>query len=353
MKIIERYPSGLRIFMGKGIWVLLTPLRYLLAAAFRFSVLFNTDKRKKNGAEKVEIAGDGSPLTISIGNLEVGGGGKTPAAISIAENIAETGGRPVIVTRGYKGSAERAGKSVVISARKDAFEAEGEEYITADLFIERLGIGSSPEERVKALGDEAVLLAGRGFSVVVDPVRKRGVRIAARLFNPTHILLDDAFQHREIERDLDILLLDHAKPFGNGWVLPAGTLREPPSAAARSDAVIFTRAAGEAVPKKARKHLKDKKVYFARHIPSGLRDRAGELRPFSVCDGKEVILFSGIARPDSFESTLRELGVDPAASIRFPDHHYYTEDDVSEIISEGTDQSIFVTTEKDLSLIHI
>ncbi|MBN2185794.1 MAG: tetraacyldisaccharide 4'-kinase [Candidatus Krumholzibacteriota bacterium] len=347
MKIIERYPSGLRIFMGKGGWALLNPVRYLLAVSFRAYLLFHADDRKRKAAGKAEGKGGHTPVTISIGNIEVGGSGKTPAAISIAGNIAEVGGRPVIVTRGYKGSAERAGKSVVISGPGDSFESEGDDYITEDLFIERLERGGSLQDRVKALGDEALLLAVRGFPVVVDPDRRRGVRVASGLFDPTHILLDDAFQNRKIERDIDILLLDHEKPFGKGWIVPAGTLREPPSAAARADAVIFTRASSREIPKKAVRHLKGKKLYFARHNPSGLRDRSGELRPFSVCDGKELIIFSGIARPDSFESTLLEIGLHPAVSIRFPDHHFYTEEDVAGIISAGTGSSIFITTEKD------
>ncbi len=346
MKIIERYDSVVKIFLGKGYWALLTPVRYLLAAFYRVFLSLAGNCRKA-ADDRGEGRTNGAPITISIGNIEVGGGGKTPAAIAIAGNIRRAGGAPVIVTRGYRSYAESAGRSVVIPGPGRSLEEEGEDYIIERMFLDHVRAKYSCTDRVKALGDEAARLAARGFPVVIAKDRTRGLKVATRLFDPTHLILDDAFHKFRIRKDIDLLLLDHARPFGRGWVLPAGTLREPPSSVRRSDAVIFTRSSGEDVPEEAERFLPGKKVYFSRHLPSGLRDRTGDLKPFSVCTGRKVVSFSGIARPESFESALIDVGLEPEVSIRFQDHHPYSEKDVSGILAEGTDRSVYITTEKD------
>ncbi|MBN2071334.1 MAG: tetraacyldisaccharide 4'-kinase [Candidatus Krumholzibacteriota bacterium] len=347
MEIIERYDRRLRVFAGRGGWAFLLPLRYLLAALY-WEYLYLSRRYgtgKKEGRERQESG----PLTISIGNIEIGGGGKTPAVIAFAGAVKKAGGKPVIVTRGYRGAAERAGKSVVISAENGAWHQEDEDYISAELFISRLVSEGRVEKDAEAaaFGDEAAMLARRGFIVIVDPVRDRAVRTATRLFGPTHIFLDDAFQQREIWKDIDILLLDHDAPLGKGWLLPAGTLREPGSSARRADVVIFTRATDRTVPERVRRYVEGKKIFFAEHLPSGLRDQRGKILPFSVCQGREVILFSGIARPDSFESTVRKVGIEPVRSIRYPDHASYTKEEIERILSEGSGSTVFITTEKD------
>ncbi|MBN1884582.1 MAG: tetraacyldisaccharide 4'-kinase, partial [Candidatus Krumholzibacteriota bacterium] len=196
-------------------------------------------------------------------------------------------------------------------------------------------------------GDEACLYASRGIPVVIDPDRSRGVSAATSLFDPTHVILDDAFQHRAVWRDLDILLLDHERPFGNGQLMPLGTLREPAGAAARADAIVFTRAAGRTIPGEAERWTRGKPVLFSRHVPTRLLAPGGRILPLDALANRRVLLFSGIARPASFESLAAPLCGEAVASVRFEDHHRYTDADIRLLVETAGGETALVTTEKD------
>ena len=351
MKVIEKYPAGLRMFMGKGGWLMLSPLRYMLSMTYRTFLFLSGDRirsiRRSERSSNRSVTETPFPVIISIGNLEVGGGGKTPCTIALAENIRKMGGEPVIITRGYGSLAEKAGKSVVILSGTGKAGGNNIDYLTLAELMDSQGMDGSDEDRVIALGDEVMLYRDRGFSVIIDPERKRAVALAKKLFSPSHILLDDAFQRRDVERDVDLLLLDQKEPFGNGWILPAGRLREPSYAVERADAVIFTRAVDNEVPGKARKLVEGKKVYFAKHVITGLRDRSGEPCSFSVLENRDIVLYSGIARPESFERNIRNLCVDPVLSLRFPDHHPYSRGDIDYLMAQIPEEAVIITTEKD------
>ena len=156
-------------------------------------------------------------MVISVGNLSVGGTGKTPMTIYLANLIQDFGNKAVVISRGYKGRAEKAGG------------------IVSDGKVLLMG----PE----TAGDEPYMMAVKlkNVPVIVGKNRFEAGMLAVRTFKPEVLVLDDAFQHLKLERDLDLVLLDCQRPFGNGHMLPRGIMREPVSALSRADALILTR----------------------------------------------------------------------------------------------------------------
>ena len=186
---------------------------------------------------------------VSIGNLCVGGTGKTPMTLYAAGLLQQMGYRVCILSRGYKGRAENSG-GVVTDGKTVLMDAD-------------------------AAGDEPVMMAQslRDAPVVVGKNRVKSGKDAVTAFHPDIILLDDGFQHRKLFRDVNILLLDYEKPFGNRRLIPRGRLREPPGAMARCDAVVFTRSKADALHDKRNLlcspyiDVRTKPVFFARHVP--------------------------------------------------------------------------------------
>jgi len=266
---------------------------------------------------------------ISVGNLTAGGTGKTPFVILLAGEIRNRGVPPAVVVRGYKG--RREGQTVVVS--------DGETV--------RLGY---PEA-----GDEALLLARKlpGVPVIMAADRVAGCRVAMRDLGAQVILLDDAFQHLKVARDLDILLLDRENPLGYGYLLPRGLLREPASAIRRADLLVMTGAGDSSMLPKASsliRHMGAKPVLQAVFTPTVFTDsKTGHAIAGEDLRGEEVVAFSGIANPPAFERTLRSQGIHPKHHVIFPDHHPYAPSDLIEIarrMQEGGAR-IALTTEKD------
>jgi len=260
---------------------------------------------------------------ISIGNLTVGGTGKTPLTVMVARIVKEAGYLPAIISRGYKGKGEK-GVNIV---------AAEEEILLPP----------------SVAGDEPALMASklRGIPVLTGHDRVKVGEIAVKTFSPDCLICDDTFQHRRLHRDLDILLIRAKHPFGNGRLLPAGPLREPKEAMNRANVIIFTLKGEEPFPTFtdlptpnfiARLEAKDL------FIPS-----TGESRPLSFLAGKRVCAFAGIAEPASFARTLREQGAEPVSFLPFPDHYPYTTKDMKKIeaIAEEARADIICTTEKD------
>ncbi len=267
---------------------------------------------------------------ISIGNLTTGGAGKTPLAMYIADLLKRSGYRVVIVSRGYKGSAEKTGG------------------IVSD--------GKTIRMDVKQAGDEPYLMATRmdGIPVIVGSNRYRAGRQAILTFNPDILLLDDAFQHIQLKRDLNLCLCDAKKPFGNSRLIPRGMLREPVEHLRRADAVVLTRHNGsKGSPRNVRiiqKYLPGKPIFKCSHIPSGLREHAsGKTHNIEILTGRKVLAFSGIAKNDDFAALLSELGYNIVKFMPFPDHYRYSNSDVTKILQAAKDLNVdyIVTTEKD------
>lgn len=257
---------------------------------------------------------------ISVGNLTVGGTGKTPMTIFIGKMVFNSGWRPVIVSRGYKGNSKA--KVNVVSTERE--------------------ILLSPKEA----GDEPVLMAKklRGIPVITGKDRFKAGMLACERFAPDVIICDDAFQHRRLARNLDILLISAARPFGNGRLLPAGPLREPIESLKRADIIVAT--------KKGRENPTSPlpPAFTARLVKSGLFHPETEaFSPPEILRGKRVFAFAGIAEPDSFLEMLKETGAEIVRFLTFPDHYPYTRQDLEQIkgIALRERCEYTCTTEKD------
>ncbi|KAA0892029.1 tetraacyldisaccharide 4'-kinase [Oryzomonas rubra] len=259
---------------------------------------------------------------ISVGNITVGGTGKTPATAFIARLLIARGLKVAVLSRGYGGSME------------------GQTAIVADGDATRLDAGQC--------GDEPYLLAATvpGLMVVMGADRQRAGLLAMEQLSPDIFLLDDGFQHLRLQRDLNILLVDCAHPFGNGWTLPAGLLREPISAVQRADLIIHTRCPLGFSPAP----LAGKPACSARHrLGAALPLSGGPLVSFDALRGTKVLAFAGIGEPDPFFEELRTLGLDVVRTIPFPDHAAYTPAQLAGLgeAFRGCGAEYAVTTEKD------
>lgn len=252
---------------------------------------------------------------VSVGNLTLGGTGKTPMVKWIARWFTERGVRVAIVSRGYGATA--GGKN------DEALELEQ----------------SLPE-----------------VPHVQNPDRVAGALAAIDQFDCQLILLDDGFQHRRLARDLDIALLDASAPFGFEHVFPRGMLREPIAGLERANVVCLTRADQLAAPDRDMIRRRVAKLApmaawcEAAHAPSELRNARGQTRPIAAIAGRRVAAFCGIGNPTAFRRTLDELGGEIAFWREFPDHHAYSASDRAELAAAigGTSSELVLTTHKDL-----
>jgi tetraacyldisaccharide 4'-kinase len=189
--------------------------------------------------------------------------------------------------------------------------------------------------------------------VAIGADRVAAARLLVRSCSPEILLLDDAFQHRRLARDLDLLLVDGRDPWGNGRMLPRGPLREPVASLARADAFILTRSTGQ-IPADLASALErfnpDAPVFHCRLEPRGFVTGEGEAVGLASLKGFSAFAFCGIARPERFEDDLRGLGVRIAGARRFADHHRFRRGDLEEIVLEARRcrADVLVTTEKDL-----
>jgi tetraacyldisaccharide 4'-kinase len=257
---------------------------------------------------------------VSVGNLVVGGSGKTPVVAAIARLLRDTGHRPAILTRGY--------------ARKQ--KADG------------VVVVSDPErvlEPVERAGDEPLMLAQAlpGTPVLVSPDRYLAGRLAETRFGCTVHILDDGFQHLQLARTIDVLVVSPGDL--SERVLPSGRLREGLDAAAGADAVLVSGTADDVG-----------RVSLALKVPTAFRveSRFGSLRPLGngeapAAAGARVLAVAGIARPERFFRALRDQGWNVVGERAFADHHWYTTRDLAEINNAAQEARarIIVTTEKD------
>jgi tetraacyldisaccharide 4'-kinase len=273
---------------------------------------------RPGAAERVGIP------VVSVGNVTVGGTGKTPIVGWLVRRLQERGHRPAIVSRGYWGKA-----------------GEGPLVVSS---------GEGPQVEAEICGDEPYLLATQlpRAIVVVGSNRVAGCRKAAEL-GADLVVLDDGFQHRRLARDLDVVLLDAHSPFGNYHLLPAGLLREPVSGLRRADLIVITRSRpGEnfmVLERVIRRHNTEAPVLRAGHRRAGFVDSHGRQAPRP----NRAVAFCGIGNPAAFITDLEAEGLEVVTWRTFRDHLNYTVEqwrELSEIALR--EEAILVTTEKDM-----
>jgi tetraacyldisaccharide 4'-kinase len=266
---------------------------------------------------------------VSVGNLTVGGTGKTPAVELAVQTLADLGHRPAVVSRGYR----RRSRGLQIVAD------------TASIRLE-------PEEA----GDEPFLLARRlpGVPVVVAASRHAAARLACERFGVTAVVLDDGLQHRTLAKNLEIVMVRASRPWGNGHLLPRGPLREPLSALRHADLVVATTGAAEedldAVRAAVARHAPGVPVLAARATPVECWEARGmRQRPLGDLAGQRLLAFAGIAAPRAFAATLDELRVEVAGWAPLADHHWYSQDELRRLDARAAQLGAagLVTTEKD------
>jgi tetraacyldisaccharide 4'-kinase len=261
---------------------------------------------------------------ISVGNITMGGTGKTPTVLMLTRELMARGLSVAVLTRGYGGSLE--GETRVVSDGKTLLLTPAE------------------------AGDEPCLLASSlpGLMVIMGSDRYSAGKLALSGFTPDCFILDDGFQHQRLARDLDIVLLDSSSPFGNGRTVPAGFLREPLSALKRAGLVIFTRCEpGATLPEKLPVEVNQ---CCSSHMLTGYTPlRGGDLHPFTGLDGRRIIAFCGIAAPASFFEALELCGVKLVSTLAFPDHTEYGPKEMEALgrLKRQFRADCFITTAKD------
>lgn len=270
---------------------------------------------------------------ISIGNISAGGTGKTPAVIFLARLLTGKGRKVAVLSRGYKGEKDRTGQTMIVNA------------------------GTSPRQA----GDEPVLIARRlpGVPVLVGRNRYQSGRLGLKEFGTEVFILDDGFQHLILRRNLDLVLIDAARPFFQP-LLPRGYLREPPASLERAGGVILTRI-DQAVPEdveRLHRYLQSKfpgkKVFHARYYSPGLQEwrfwrHYPEEARFLDPAGKKAGVFAGVAFPASVCRTLEQMGVAVTGSLFLPDHEPVTPEELINFSRQCEEKGaqLLVTTEKD------
>ncbi len=300
------------------------PLR-LLSLLYGFAVRVRLALYSLGALKRKRIA---QPV-VSVGNLTLGGTGKTPTVMNIAAVLKDGGRHPAVVSRGY-GRRDESSCLVV---------SDGDRVLVDS----RTG------------GDEPVLIGAsiRGLPVLVCRDRFRAATLAHERFGSDVVILDDGFQHVRLQRDLDIVLIDATDPFGNGSLFPAGILREPVSALMRAQAVLITGTDRVADLESLRTTVARETgatIFTSRLVPKDLAEvMTGDVRQLTALGDADVLAFSGIARPSSFLDLLRALGATVREEIIFPDHYAYTRQDLAKLFQRASDTgvSMIVTTEKD------
>ena len=288
-------PGALRAFLG--------------AAALPYAVAMRI--RRWAYRRRILPARSVAAPVICVGNLTTGGTGKTPMTAWVVDHLRRLGRQPAVLTRGYQ-----------------------------------RGPGKSDEARL--------LERACGVPVVINPDRVAGAK-AAIAAGADVLVMDDGFQHRRIRRDLDIVLIDATNPFGFGWCLPRGLLREPVSALRGADALVVTRS--DAVAPEALPPLRDRLARLAPeavlcsaiHAPVALLDEANRAEPPDAVSGRRVCAFCGIGNPAHFFQVLEALGGRVLATRALDDHVTYTKALLRSLRELGArcGAEIFITTQKD------
>lgn len=286
-------------------------------------------------------------LVVSIGNLSCGGTGKTPVVEVFARTLCQQGRKVAVLSRGYR-SKERS----MLTKLRQKFSSRRNEVppkVVSDgrnLLLDSAFAGDEPYMLASNLKDVVVL---------VDKDRVKSGLYAIEEFETDTLILDDGFQYLNLKPHINIMLIDSTDPFGNHHVLPRGILREPIKNLRRADYIFLTKSNGG-------NHLRHLKTFIARHNhraeiiecchrPQYLEEvyAKDKRHPLSALQGKKIAALSGIAKPESFEDFLRELGAEVITTEHYADHHRYRQQEVINFInaSKLAGAEMIITTEKD------
>lgn len=282
---------------------------------------------------------------IAIGNLTVGGTGKTPVVEKFARELKDQGRTVAILSRGYRSKPPPLTRRLLdkLLLREESTPPR----VVSD--------GRSLLLDSETAGDEPFMLASnlRDVVVLVDKDRVKSGRYAIEKFGCDTLLLDDGFQYWKLRgRRMDIVLIDRQQPFGNEYLLPRGTLREPPAHLARASTVFITKSDGDtqALRERISRCNPGAGIIECVHHPLYLEDVfTAERHGLTLLEGRKVASFSGIAQPESFEESLMTLGADLVYAKRFADHHRFTQQEILNAINRGKKRQaeFIVTTQKD------
>ncbi len=282
---------------------------------------------------------------IAIGNLTLGGTGKTPVVEKFARELRDAGRTVAILSRGYR--SKPAPLHIQFLNKILLREDQTPPRVVSD--------GKSLLLDSEMAGDEPYMLASnlKDVVVLVDKDRVKSGRYAIEKFGCDTLLLDDGFQYWELRgRRHDVVLIDCQQPFGNGHLLPRGTLREPPSHLSRAQTIFITKSDGDTAGLRARiaKHNSEAGLIECVHHPLYFEDVfSGERKGLDFLKGEKVASLSGIAQPESFEQSLVKHGGELVYSKRFVDHHRFTQQEILNAInrSKKRQAEIIITTQKD------
>ncbi len=281
-------------------------------------------------------------LVISIGNLTVGGTGKTPIVEKFARALQSGGRRVAILSRGYKSVPRK--RSWLDRIKKTDVDPPRVVSDGKSLLLDSLTAGDEPYMLAHNLRDVIVL---------VDKDRVKSGRFAIDKWNIDTLLLDDGLQYLHLKHRLDMVLVDRQAPFGNEFLLPRGTLRESPRNLRRASYIFITKNTGEpnnALIQRVRRYNRTAEIIECAHKPLYLQNvYTGERLPLERLSDAFIGSLCGIAVPDSFEGGLKALGAHVDLAKQYIDHHYYTEAELRSFIGRciRRDLAMIVTTEKD------
>ena len=320
---------------------------FIRGGLFCLSMVFKVIIKLRHALYAVRILRDSTlgVQVIAVGNLTVGGTGKTPVVEKFARELQDAGRKVAILSRGYRSKPRPVHERLLnkILLRQD---------ITPPKIVSN---GEALLLDSETSGDEPYMLAAnlRDVVVLVDKDRVKSGRYAIEKYGCDTLLLDDGFQYWKLRgRRHDVVLIDYQDPFGNGNLLPRGTLREPPSHLARAHTIFITKIDGST--DKLRKQIQELNpkagIIECVHHPLFFEDLfTGEQLPLEFVRHRRLATISGIAQPESFEQSLIRLGNQVVYQRRFADHHRYSQQEVLDVINRGVRRQaeMLITTQKD------
>ncbi len=334
LEVIQGQRSGKRAALARGV---LFGLAQVFQVAVKTRRLLYDLRLLRDATLGVQV--------IAIGNLTVGGTGKTPVVEKFARELRDQGRTVAVLSRGYRSKPAPLGRRLLnkLFLRDETTPPR----VVSD--------GKNLLLDSETAGDEPYMLASnlKDVIVLVDKDRVKAGRYAIEKFGCDTLLLDDGFQYwRLAGRRHDIVLVDCQQPFGNEQLLPRGTLREPASHLARASTIFITKSDGNTARLRARiaEHNPSAGIIECVHHPLYFEDVfTGDRHGLELIKGRKVASLSGIAQPESFEGSLLRLGAELVYSKRFADHHRFRQIEVLKAINRGKKRQaeLILTTQKD------